>query len=569
MLTTGDILDKNYRIVKLLGRGGTGNVYLAENIKVGRQWAIKEINLSKAPRASLLAEVEILRKLDHKSLPRIVDLIELEDFIYIIEDYFEGTTLKEIITNRDICTEKNVLKWARQLCEILIYLHNIKPNAIIYRDMKPGNIIIDTECNAKLIDLGIAREHKADQDGDTVYIGTRGYAAPEQYSGSNQTDARTDVYGLGATLYHVITGLHPNAPPYQMSPIRCINNALSAELEAIISKCTQIDPNSRYHRVTELLNEIVNLEEKKYSNNKVDEQIKSSHFISTKLIVIGSLSFRAGSSFVASNLAVKLASDGISTAVIECPVNTPYLFDALFVREKTDTEFVSWAHELKKGKTPNRKEAFRDSGVTWVVVDPTQLQVNNWTSSDMVQLIYSVKQCQFIFVDVSTNWNHHSVSTILTQADHILLVVDPDPVLLDRSERVEYPFNSDEENHLPVESKTIKKITEMISDDHHNIDFIVNKYSNFINIDQLCLPLKPISLVPYFEPEQVYKSLWEGRLLYNNLNFKETFDHCFLPLVKRLADFNVSANKFQINNGVMELIKTAYVRLLGKKGEVR
>ena len=543
-------------------------MYLAENIKVGRQWAIKEVNLSKAPRASLLAEVEILRKLDHKSLPRIVDLIELEDFIYIIEDFFEGTTLKEIIANRDICTEKNVLKWARQLCEILLYLHSIKPNAIIYRDMKPGNVIIDTECNTKLIDLGIAREHKDGQDGDTVYIGTRGYAAPEQYSGSTQTDARTDVYGLGATLYHVITGLHPNAPPFQMSPIRSINSSLSSELEAIISKSTQIDPNLRYQCVDQFLNEIVNLEEK-HLNDKVVEQIKTSHFFSTKLIVIGSLSFRAGSSFVAANLAVKLASDGISTAVIECPVNTPYFFDALFVREKTDTEFVSWAHELKKGKTPNRKEAFSDSGVTWVVVDPTQFQVNNWTSSDMVQLIYSVKHCQFIFLDVSTNWTHHSVSTILTQADHILLVVDPDPVLLDRSERKEYPFSSDEENYLPVESKTIKKIIEMISDDHRNIDFIVNKYSSFINIDQLCLPLKPISLVPHFEPEQVYKSLWEGRLLYNNPRFKEIFDQCFQPLVKRLVDFKVNATNFPINNGVMDLIKTAYIRLLGKMGGVR
>jgi Serine/threonine protein kinase len=144
------------------------------------------------------------------------------------------------------------------LAEILRYLHSVAPHPIIYRDMKPSNVIIDREGRVRLVDFGIARHYKAGQDSDTKHIGTHGYAAPEQY-GSNQTDARSDIYSLGVTIYHAITGKSPLEPPYELLPIRQVNPNLSEGLETIISRCVRVDPNQRYQSANELLNDIKNI----------------------------------------------------------------------------------------------------------------------------------------------------------------------------------------------------------------------------------------------------------------------------------------------------------------------
>lgn len=567
MLKSGEILDQKYRIVKLLGRGGSGYVYLAENIKIGKKWAIKEIDCKKESRDYLYAEVEILKKLDHPSMPTVVDLIEQGGFLYIVENYFEGVTLKQIIASQQFCSEQNVIKWARQLCDILKYLHDFKPNAIIYRDMKPANVIIDKDNNAKLVDLGIAREYKTGQDGDTVYIGTRGYAAPEQYSGSNQTDARTDIYGLGATLYHALTGLNPAEPPYQMAPVTEVNKNVSKKLEKIINKCTKNDPTLRYQSVDELLEELTNMNK---DINRVQEPNNNvNRCMSSKLVFIGSLSHRAGSSFVAANLAAMLASSGLSVSVIEFPINIPYFFDALFISKKTEIkQFISCAHEVKKGHPINKNQAFIDSGVAWYILDPTKSPVYDWTLADTMQLIYSVKQTQIILVDLSVNWTHSSIHPILSQADNLFVVVDPDPVLIDRTERIEGLVDMTDKLNVPVELKTMNLLTKLKAQTDCDIDFIINKYTECIDVDHLCLPIRPITKIPYFEPLEVYRSLWEGSLLYYNSQFRDTFNHHFSPLVRRLTQTDQLSGKSSACIGMICRIKTFYNTFLKKKGEV-
>ncbi|MCD5401728.1 protein kinase [candidate division NPL-UPA2 bacterium] len=275
MIETGSILDERYKILKLIGKGGMGRVFLAENIKLGNKWAIKEIDFTADIAVNLLAEPEMLKKLNYKSLPRIVDIIKTEKFIYIVEDFFAGDNLKEVLKSRERCSEKNLINWAKQLCEILIYLHSLKPNPIIYRDMKPGNIIVDNDNNIKLIDFGIAREYKKGQEEDTTYIGTRGYAAPEQLSKSGQSDERTDIYGLGVTLHHVLTGSGPDEPPYYLRPVREIKKHLSEGIEKIIAKCVQDDPGKRYRSAAALLEDLNNIHKlnRAYKINKVKKAI--------------------------------------------------------------------------------------------------------------------------------------------------------------------------------------------------------------------------------------------------------------------------------------------------------
>ena len=252
------LFNGKYKTLNLIGKGGMSKVYLAESTSLGTKWAIKAVDKKKHTEYDLLAEPNILKKLNHPSLPRIIDIEEDENNLYIIEDYIDGTSLDRQLKEKKNFDENIVINWAKQLCDVLIYLHNQKPNPIIYRDMKPANIIVDKDNKVKLIDFGIAREFKIDNDSDTTYMGTRGYAAPEQY-GTSQSDKRTDIYSLGVTMYHLLTGISPLEPPYELRKLRLIDSNFSEGIEYIVNKCIQNDPINRYQSVEELLYDLNNI----------------------------------------------------------------------------------------------------------------------------------------------------------------------------------------------------------------------------------------------------------------------------------------------------------------------
>lgn len=266
MATIGQVIDDKYEILKLIGRGGMSKVYLAMDKRLNKQWAVKEIEKRARDKnnevviQSAIAEANMIKRLDHPAIVRIVDIIDNGNVIYIIEDYIEGETLSSILENNGAQPQELVIEWAMQICEALEYLHTRKP-PIIYRDMKPANVMLKPDGNIKVIDFGIAREYKDQGLADTVSLGTKGYAAPEQFGGKGQTDARTDVYCLGVTLYHLVTGQNPCEPPYEIYPIRHWNPQLSAGLEAIIQKCTQLNPADRYQSCAELLYALHHYEE--------------------------------------------------------------------------------------------------------------------------------------------------------------------------------------------------------------------------------------------------------------------------------------------------------------------
>lgn len=258
MAAIGTIIEGKYEILTLIGKGGMSEVYLAMDKNLNKQWAVKEIKKRARDKnnavvvQSAIAEANMMKKLDHPCLPRIVDIIDREDVIYVIMDYIEGESLNKVLEKNGAQPQELVIQWAEDLCGVLDYLHTQNP-PIIYRDMKPANIMLQPNGNIKLIDFGIAREYKEQKVEDTDILGTRGYAAPEQFGGKGQTDRRTDIYCLGVTLYHLVTGKSPTEPPYEIYPIRYWNPELSSGLEAIILKCTQINPDERYDSCAELL----------------------------------------------------------------------------------------------------------------------------------------------------------------------------------------------------------------------------------------------------------------------------------------------------------------------------
>ncbi len=257
MLQIGSLVDGKYKILNKVGQGGMSVVYLAMNEKANKQWAVKEVRKDgvldfEAVKQGLVAETDILKKLNHPNLPSIIDVIDTDDSFIIIMDYIEGNSLNKALKEHGALPQESVIEWAKQLCDVLGYLHTRNP-AIIYRDMKPSNVMLKPDGNVTLIDFGTAREFKSKNTADTTCLGTVGYAAPEQFGGMGQTDGRTDIYCLGATLYHLVTGMNPCEPPYEIRPIRQINPALSGGLEKIIQKCTQRDPNDRYQSCAELM----------------------------------------------------------------------------------------------------------------------------------------------------------------------------------------------------------------------------------------------------------------------------------------------------------------------------
>jgi serine/threonine protein kinase len=290
VLEIGSLVDGKYKILNKIGQGGMSVVYLAMNEKANKQWAIKEVRKDgrqnyEVVRQGLIAETDILKRLNHPNLPSIVDVIDDGESFLIVMDYIEGKPLSNALKELGAQPQEFVVEWAKQLCDVLGYLHSRIP-PIIYRDMKPSNVMLKPDGNVTLIDFGTAREFKSDRVEDTTCLGTQGYAAPEQFGGRGQTDARTDIYCLGATMYHLVTGHNPAKPPYEMYPIRQWNPNLSSGLEQIILKCTRKNPEDRYQNCAELMYALDHYNELDYEYKK-KQRVKFGVFVASALLTIG------------------------------------------------------------------------------------------------------------------------------------------------------------------------------------------------------------------------------------------------------------------------------------------
>ncbi len=283
MINQNELIQNRYRLLRLLGSGGFGAVYLAEDQRLGRTVAIKEIDVARLAPAERAAaeqlfeqEARMLASLDHPGLTRIWDFFQHNQRAFLVMEYVPGCTLRDTLQRRGgPLDEPFVLECALQLCAVLGYLHARRPQ-VIFRDLKPANVMVDAGAGSwelgdgaspipnsqlpaprfVLIDFGIARLFKPDQTGDTLIIGTPGYAPPEQH-GQSQTDERSDIYSLGATLYNLLSGRAPTTVP--PPALASVNPAVSPELARIVARATEVDPTERYQHVEELRRELLAL----------------------------------------------------------------------------------------------------------------------------------------------------------------------------------------------------------------------------------------------------------------------------------------------------------------------
>lgn len=259
MINTGQLLHERYQIIRVIGKGGMSTVYQARDVEEGRLLAIKDIVRNgkeehAAIEATLVTEGRLLKSLSNRHLPKIYDIIEQEDRFQLVMDYIEGESLDKVIARQGAQPMDTVLNWGMQICEVLDYLHN-QPTPIIYRDMKPANLILQPGGLLMMIDFGTARTQKVGvmMEADTTCLGTAGFAAPEQFGGIGQSTPRTDIFCLGATLYNMITGHSPCDYPKGILPLEQWNPALKdTPISYIIYKCTRNDPAARYQTAREL-----------------------------------------------------------------------------------------------------------------------------------------------------------------------------------------------------------------------------------------------------------------------------------------------------------------------------
>ncbi len=250
------MLHKRYLVQRVVGQGGMGAVYQAKDLKRQSVCAIKEMGLSMIPEdeveqaiQNFKIEAKILWGLNHPNLPSFTGFFQERQRYYLVMEYIDGTTLEHLLEEHGApFPERRVLGWARQLCDVLEYLHTHNP-PIIFRDMKPGNIMLTHDGQIKLIDFGIARFFRTTTARDTQMLGTPGFAPPEQY-GKAQTDERSDIYSLAMTLFQLLTNTLPETG-FGLKDIRAINPRISSTVAHALEKAAAVDADMRYNNVAE------------------------------------------------------------------------------------------------------------------------------------------------------------------------------------------------------------------------------------------------------------------------------------------------------------------------------
>lgn len=255
-LPQGFTLVNRYLVQDVIGVGGMGSVYRARDLhfpNVVKLVAVKEmINSAPDPivrqtiTQNFEREANILVTLNHPSIPKIFDYFTFNERSYLVEEFVHGKDLDQVLSDSEgFLTEDQVIVWAIELCDVLQYLHTHRPEPIIFRDMKPSNVMVNQQGHIILVDFGIAKIFRTGQKG--TMIGTEGYSPPEQYRG--EATPAADVYSLGATLHHLITRKDPRLePPFSFAErqIRQINPSISAEFDAIIQTALKYSPQERF-----------------------------------------------------------------------------------------------------------------------------------------------------------------------------------------------------------------------------------------------------------------------------------------------------------------------------------
>lgn len=258
------VVGGRYQLKSFLARGGMGAVFLCDDLRLsGQRWAIKVLMPAYRVDATMLAdsfrrEAEMLARLRHPGLPVIVDSFVEGERHYLVMEYIAGPTLSRHLEETGLLSQPQALQWGLELAELLNYLHTQTP-PVIFRDLKPDNILVSEGNRLKLVDFGLARRFREGQKRDTQAVGSIGYSPPEQWEDRDQSDGRSDLYGWGAVMHFLLTG-KPPSPTYSHQKLGQYRSDLDPRLEYSILKCLEPDPGLRYQSTGELIRHLHKLQ---------------------------------------------------------------------------------------------------------------------------------------------------------------------------------------------------------------------------------------------------------------------------------------------------------------------
>ncbi|WP_274650676.1 serine/threonine protein kinase [Paenibacillus humicola] len=543
----GSVIGGRYRIAGMIGRGGMGEVYAAEDLRL--QGKLRALKVNKPPTADGLygaEEASLLMRLSHPRLPQIVDYFPpgAGGSEMLVTDYIDGVTLQSFMASRGgALRPAEALDAAVQLCDALHYLHRQQP-PVIHRDLKPTNVMIDRAGYVRLIDFGIARSFKAGQAGDTVQLGTPGFAAPEQ-EGRRQSDARTDVYGLGALLDYLLSGvkrpLDAEARPGSGSPA----SRLLPQTASVIAVMTDARPEVRYAsmaKAEEALMACLEAEKKaeaaggrasrgsgglhagiggrsRLSSSPASGETPPGYnrpdadaFPKQRRIAVASLSSGAGATFAAVTLARLLAARGISCAAVEHPAVEPEWLALLdLAGKKPDAGGAA-------GPLDPRYIRVQAGGVLWHALQPSQ-EAAGADDALKFRLMTEALRQSVVITDFSSRWVEEAAREQLLGADELLFVADPFP-----------------SKWTPVRVRKAQALSFERSKAGLATVWLANKDCRFRGRPEwlAMLPSKPSAVVPLLPQERWLDFIWLGLWATDERGWMNSLQSAFGPLADRV-----------------------------------
>lgn len=506
LLRAGELYAGRYRVAMQIGKGGMGRVYLAEDERLnGRAVALKLTKPLPEERDTFLSEAKLMCALSHRHLPAIVDYYppDANGLACIVMDYIAGDTLAERFERFGLRLPfPLLLKYLIQLCDVLAYLHAQSP-PIVFRDLKPSNVLIDRNDQAKLVDFGIARRFRAGNMSDTLQLGTPGFAAPEQLRGE-QSDARTDLYALGALAYFMLSGGR-----FAMRHRGDMRSALQGDVPGtfilLLEKLLSADSEARPQTADRLREELAlissefncNEEAKSDGDPRIGSDIHSSATEGVYVVAIASAYPGAGATFVSIAASAALDRAGIAHALVECPatIGDAELY-TLFNGDRNRPKGTVFADAT--GTQPS-VPAWRQGSASLYPLDPSKANGSDELGPSFARWLRRLG-VPIVLLDVSSRWTSDKTQQwIRESADRVWMVADCFP-----SKWTKMRQQACVSMQLRARSGTRSDITA---------DWIANRDQPFRSRQAWLelFPAKPKAMVPQIDGEAMLSSLWRGK----------------------------------------------------------
>lgn len=514
----GDVFGGRYRIVGTIGRGGMGTVFAVEDLKLGG--SLRAVKVTVPPpdgSGSYIGEANTLMKLNHPHLPLIIDYFPPNEQGYeaLVMDYIDGQTVADYyVKPYGGFTFAQIIHIGFQLCSALIYLHGQMP-PIIHRDLKPSNVMIDSKGHVKLIDLGISRQYKLGQLQDTVQLGTVGYAAPEQ-EGAGQSDARTDIYGLGGLFYYMASGgkaYHRNDVNISgKDPFVHLQTDIPHSFKSILRQMLQSNPQHRYRSMIDVESALKSLERRLTREQGEGPATARSPIIRSKRICASviSLSPGAGATLVSLSLAALLGRRGVSVAAAEYSGLRPE-WHALLMQRARRTSY-----EQNEAAFDERYIRYKqpDSLVSWFTLHPEQL-ANAEPDDHKFEQMLRHAGAVIDLIDLSAKWDEPLSFQLLRQSRFVFVVGDPSVT-----------------KWQARDFRKLDALDQELQGTGGSMVWIANKDIRFSGRSEWLslFPTPPAAAIPLLSQEAIMNAQWNGRWFMGETGLNQRLNRALEPI---------------------------------------